>query len=151
MITSLHHSSFTVSNVEKSIAFYRDVLGMEVVWDSSQVGRVFKGPHTDAITECPSSEQRIVFMALGDCFLELVQFTPTGKPLVGNKAGDTGSGHACFLTDNMEELKQKLLAYGARLHCEPQRMANGGWILYFRDPDGIILEAIEGKPPVDSR
>lgn len=32
MINGLHHTSFTVSNMERSIAFYRDILGMKVVW-----------------------------------------------------------------------------------------------------------------------
>ena len=31
MISDIHHTSFTVSDMERSVAFYRDVLGMEVV------------------------------------------------------------------------------------------------------------------------
>ena len=76
-----------------------------------------------------------------------MEYTPTGKPQVDNKASDTGSAHVCFKTDNIEELYQKLLANKARLHCAPQQLDNAK-VMYFRDPDGIILEAAQGEFPV---
>jgi len=82
-------------------------------------------------------------MTIRDSRIELVQYMPTGKPLVDNKASDTGSTHICFMTDNIQELYQKLLAIGVRLHCTPQHIGFG-WVMYFRDPDGIILEAAQG-------
>jgi len=147
MILGIDHTSFTVSDMERTIAFYRDVLGMKVLWDSLQAGVVNKGPICDKITGCPGTEQRIVFVAIGKSKIEFVQYTPTGKPLVENKASDTGSAHVCFHTDNIMELYKKLLANGARLHCEPQ-IREPRKVMYFRDPDGIILEAIEGPPRV---
>ena len=38
LISAIHHACFTVSNMERSVAFYRDILGMEVLWDSVQAG-----------------------------------------------------------------------------------------------------------------
>jgi catechol 2,3-dioxygenase-like lactoylglutathione lyase family enzyme len=78
--------------------------------------------------------------------LELVEYTPTGKQLVGNKASDTGSAHLCFRTDNIQELHQNLVANKVRLHCVPQNVESAR-VMYFRDPDGIILEAAEGQLP----
>ncbi len=146
MINGIHHTSFTVSNMERSVAFYRDVLEMKVVWDSVVAGVQFKGPVADNVTGCPGTEQHLVILALGGSRIELVQYTPTGKPLVDNKASDTGSAHVCFKTDNIQELYQKLLANKVRLHCPPQDHGFG-WAMYFRDPDGIILEAAQGKLP----
>jgi len=146
MISGIHHASFTVSDMERSITFYRDLLGMKVDWDSEKEGVEFKGPVADRITECPGTEQRIVFLTIGEDRLELVQYTPTGKALVDNKAGDTGSAHVCFKTENIHDLYNKLSANGVRLHCTPQN--NGrAWVIYFRDPDGIILEAVEQLIP----
>jgi catechol 2,3-dioxygenase-like lactoylglutathione lyase family enzyme len=146
MITGIHHTSFTVSDMERSIAFYRDTLGMKVVWDSAQAGVQFKGPVADNITGCPGTEQRLVFLSINGSLLELVEYTPTGKPLGDNKAGDTGSAHLCFTTEDIQDLYQKLSTSGVRLHCTPQDVGFG-WVMYFRDPDGIILEAMEGEPP----
>ncbi len=147
MITGMHHASFTVSNMEKSIKFYRDILGLELKWDSLAAGVKFKGEGADKVTNCPGAELRIVFLSAGSNRIELVEYTPAGKQQVGNKASDTGSAHVCFQTDNIEELYQKLLANKARLHCAPQQLDNAK-VMYFRDPDGIILEAAQGEFPV---
>ena len=69
-----------------------------------------------------------------------------GKGQTGNRASDTGSAHVCFLTDDIQELHQKLRTSHVRLHCEPQDL-DFAKVLYFRDPDGIILEAAEGHLP----
>jgi glyoxylase I family protein len=146
MINSIHHTSFTVSNMERSIAFYRDILGMKVTWDSAAAGVQFKGTVADNVTNCPGTEQRLVFLSTGDSRIELVEYTPTGKQLVENKASDTGSAHVCFKTDNIQELYQTLKENKVRLHCIPQEL-DFAKVMYFRDPDGIILEAAQGQLP----
>lgn len=147
MIKDIHHTSFTVSNMEKSIEFYRDILGLELKWDSLAAGVRFKGEAADNVTNCPGTELRIAFFAAGNNRIELVEYTPTGKQQVDNKASDTGSAHVCFRTDNIDELYQKLVANNARLHCPPQKLDNAT-VMYFRDPDGNILEAAQGEFPV---
>ena len=149
MISDIRHTSFTVSDMERSVAFYRDILGMEVVWDSVEAGAVFKGPETDSLTGCPGTELHIVFLGINEKLIELIAYTPTGKPLAENKANDTGSAHVCFKTENIQALYEKLVANEARLHCAPQSMG-GVKVMYFRDPDGIILEAMEGDPMAHS-
>jgi len=142
MINSIHHTSFTVSDMDQSIAFYRDLLDMKLEWDSKEAGFSFEGPVHEQVTQCPGTKARIAFMTLGDAMLELVEYTPPGKPLVDNKAGDTGSAHLCFRTDDINELYEKLSANGVELHCSPQNNERA-WVFYFRDPDGIILEATQ--------
>lgn len=145
MINDIHHMSFTVKEMRRSVAFYRDILGLKVVWDSAQAGVEFKGPVSDNLTGCPGTELRIVFLGINDRLLELVQYTPAGKALVNHKASDTGGAHVCFKTGNIQELHKKLLANRVQLHCAPQSLG-GVWVMYFRDPDGIIVEAMQGDP-----
>jgi glyoxylase I family protein len=145
MISDIHHTSFTVSDMERSVAFYRDILGMKVVWDSVQAGEEFKGEVADNLTNCPSTELHIVFLSINERLIELVQYTPPGKALVDNKASDTGSAHVCFQTENIQAFHKKLSANRVRLHCTPQNLG-GVWVMYFRDPDGIVLEAMQGDP-----
>lgn len=142
MITGIYHTSLTVSNMERSIEFYRDVIGMKFIWDSLKAGVQFKGPVADRVTGCPGTEQRLVFLGLGEGLLELVEYTPTGKLLSDHKASDIGISHVCFTTDNIQELYQKLSDRGMRTHSAPQNIGFA-WVMYFRDPDGIILEARE--------
>ena len=147
MIKGIHHASFTVSNMERSVAFYRDILGMEVLWDSIEAEVKFKGEMSDRITGCPGTEQHLVFMGIEGDFLELVEYMPGGKALVDHKASDVGSGHVCFQTDNIQALYEKLLANNAVIHCSPQKGASNR-VMYFRDPDGIIVEAVKGETRV---
>ncbi len=142
MMKGIDHTSFTVSDMERSICFYRDIMGMKVDWDSAEEGVRFKGAEADRVTGCPGTEQRLVFLTVGGSRIELVQYTPTGKALLDNKASDTGSAHVCFKTDNVQGFYQKLLENGVRTHCPPQHIGFG-WVMYFRDPDGIILEAAQ--------
>ena len=146
MIKRIDHASFTVCDMERSIAFYRDILGMNVAWDSAAEGIRFKGPEADRVTGCPGTEQRLVFLTIGDSRIELVQYTPTGKPQAGNKSSDTGSAHVCFKTDDIQELFRRLVVNNVRTHCTPQNL-NNNFVMYFRDPDGIILEAAQGELP----
>lgn len=144
MLTGIHHASFTVSDMDRSIEFYCDVLGMELTWDSKAAGMKFTGPVSDAVTGCPGTEQRIAFLSLGNDRIELVEFTPTGKPQTDNKPSDTGSAHICFRTDDIYGVYRKLQAHNVRLHCTPQD--NGpAIVIYFRDPDGCVLEVTQPK------
>ena len=74
-------------------------------------------------------------------------YTPTGRPLKDNKASDVGAAHICLKTDDINTLYEKLLANNVRVHCPPQNRGELS-LFYFRDPDGIILEVIEGKTRV---
>ncbi|MBP2649526.1 MAG: hypothetical protein H6Q74_351 [Firmicutes bacterium] len=145
MIYSIDHASFTVSDMAKTIIFYRDMFGMKVDWDSKNEGVLFCGPECDNITGCPGTEQRLVFMSLGTSRIEFVEFTPGGKPLNDHKTSDVGAAHVCFKTDDIQELYRKLIANGVKMHCAPQHVGFG-WTMYFRDPDGIILEAAQDDP-----
>ena len=147
LISTIHHACFTVSNMEKSIVFYRDLLGMTVLWDSVQAGVEYKGSVCDKITGCPGTEQHIVYLGIGGGILELVEYTPTGKPLENHKASDTGAAHVCFKSEDINALHEKLLANNVTVHCSPQKGISL-LVMYFRDPDGIILEAVEGKTKV---
>ena len=147
MITGIHHACFTVSNLKRSIAFYRDILGMEVLWDSVEAGIEYKGERSDKVTGCPGTEQHLVYLGVGGGILELVEYMPPGKPLENHKASDVGAAHVCFKTDDIHGLYERLLDNGYRVHCKPQQ-GPSQLVMYFRDPDGIILEAIEGKTKV---
>ena len=130
--------SIILFRMERSVAFYRDILGMEVLWDSVEAVVQYRGNASDRITGCAGTEQHLVFMGIGGDFLELVEYTPSGKAIVDHKASDVDAGHICFKTDDIQALYEKLLANNAVVHCSPQKRISNK-MMYFRDPDGIIL------------
>jgi catechol 2,3-dioxygenase-like lactoylglutathione lyase family enzyme len=87
MMSDIHHTSFTVSDMERSIAFYRDILGMKVVWDSVQAGAEFKGEIADNLTNCPGTGRargvRSIFLtSLSTHLTPSVQACPSDSPLM---------------------------------------------------------------------
>jgi catechol 2,3-dioxygenase-like lactoylglutathione lyase family enzyme len=69
---------------------------------------------------------------------------------MNNKPSDTGGAHLCFTTNDMDEVYRRLQANDVRLHCPPQD--NGpAVVIYFRDPDGCVLEATQAKPRQEGR
>ena len=63
---------------------------------------------------------------------------------MNNRPDDVPAAHVCFKTDNIKTLYEKLLANDAVIHSSHQRGVSN-FVIYFREPHGILLEAIEGE------
>ncbi|MGD2156852.1 MAG: VOC family protein [Anaerolineales bacterium] len=142
MLRSIHHTSFTVSDLDRSLAFYRDLLGMELVVERD----VETGYMKDLMGFTPL-HLRLVFLRLGDALLELIQYlTPKGKAVDTTK-NNPGIAHICFLVDDIHEVYERLVSEGARVQSEPVAITfgpnKGGYALYIFDPDGIPLELLQ--------
>lgn len=145
MAIGIHHSSITVSDMQRSVAFYRDVLGFEEIWSSDAAGWVLEGPVADAVTDCPGTRQRLVFLRAGESLVELVEYEPM-QDQPQRKASDCGGMHICFVTEDIDALYDRVVASGMRTHCEPQQVSEDARVFYFRDPDGAILEVATSMP-----
>lgn len=145
IVTGIHHTSITVRDMRRSVAFYRDVLGFEEIWSSDAHGWRLEGPVADAVTNCPGTRQRLVFMRAGESLIELVEYEPT-QDQPEHKASDTGSMHICLRTDDIDALYRRVVESGVRTHCEPQQISEDARVFYFRDPDGAVLEVATSLP-----
>ena len=77
MIRSLHHASITTGDLDQLVAFYRDLLGFEVVLETSWAGG---NPVADAIFGLSDSAVRMAMPRTSNAFLELFEFAhPIGK------------------------------------------------------------------------
>lgn len=151
MLRRIHHVSFTVSNMEKSLAFYRDLLEMSVIWDSA--GEILKEDlrrFLETITGIVNVKMRQVYLDTGNNqILELIQyFSPEGVP-VKSQTCDPGSIHVAFFVDDIWQLYTKLTAEGIQFRSPPVKIVGGpledGYAAYLLDPDGITIEPIQ-KP-----
>lgn len=144
MVRSFHHSGLTVSDMERSLAFYRDVLGLVVVADMQP-----EADYPARVTGVAGATFRIVFLRVppGDHILELMQYkTGAGDPLP-LATNRPGCGHICFEVDDLPALHARLAAQGVRFVSEPipitQGVNKGGYAVYLRDPDGITVEFLQ--------
>jgi catechol 2,3-dioxygenase-like lactoylglutathione lyase family enzyme len=146
VITGIHHASFTVSDMDRSVAFYRDVLGMRVTSERDIVDGYLVN-----IVGYRDLHMRIVFLEVGGDSLELIQYlSPMGTPVEAD-IYNPGMAHLCFAVDNVHEMHERLAKHGVKTRGEPVPIPHGpnkgGFAVYFADPDGFVLEMIQRPAP----
>lgn len=147
-IVGANHTSYTVRDLERSIAFYRDMLGLELVHQREEITL----DYWRAVVGFPDAVARDAFFRIpgSDHHLELIQYRhPPGTPqtLTPN---NPGSSHICYYVDDLQAEYQRLQAAGCDFISAPvyldQGPNAGGWALYMRDPDGIVIELFQRRP-----
>jgi catechol 2,3-dioxygenase-like lactoylglutathione lyase family enzyme len=145
VIRGLHHASRTVSDLERSLAFYRDLLGLEVATDEE-----LHGESIDRVVGLEGARLRVVELALGDdCLLELIEYRyPKGEPrLESATAADVGAHHMALLVDDLDTAHKKLSNAGVRFTTPPVTIEGGLFAgsrtTYCFDPDGLAVELWE--------
>ena len=148
MLLDTLHFSFTVSDIEQSITWYTEVLGLELVArqrsDNAYIRQLVG--MSDAVLEVAQFRVKGTSPGLSTHMLELIQYvTPVGgtPPLPTNA---TGTAHLGFLTDDINRDHQRMVGLGVEFVNPPVAISEGvntgGAACYFRDPDGITLELL---------
>lgn len=126
----MHHVAVVVTSVEASLAFYRDLLGLEL----------------ETVTDIPSDRVRIAFLGVGESKVELVEPTDdtTGVARFLASKGE-GFHHVCFEVDNLAETLLRLEIDGVELiDTAPRRGAEGPVaFIHPRSAHGVLVELIE--------
>ena len=139
MITAVHHVSFTVSDMEQSLDFYRGALGFEVLND-----RTVEGSFAESVTTLEGVRMRIVHLSGYGQGLELIQYLAAAGQSEAPRTCDTGSAHLCYVVDDIEAEIARLSALGVRFLSKVMMVEGGpnagNQMVYFLDPDGIPME-----------
>jgi lactoylglutathione lyase len=145
------HFSFTVSDLDEAIAFYRDVLGMELVHAQDQ-----DNDYTRALVGYADASLRVAQLRAGGVSgtasshdLELVQYvTPLREPTDPERAR-AGAAHMAFVVDDVDAEHARMTALGVRFLSPPNAITagvnKGGKCCYFLGPDDVTLELVQ--PP----
>ncbi len=138
MIVQVEHPALSVADLDRSLAFYRDLLGLEVI----RIIEPREDPKLGTITGMPDARARIAHLRLGGIMLELFQYvTPRGRPIpVDHRQADHGFIHAGFRSTDVRDDHRRLSAQGVRFISEPVEFRPGVWVVYFRGPDGEVCE-----------
>lgn len=139
MIKGLHHAGISVKDLDRSVAFYCDILGMELLRQGD-----FNGGSMDRITALTNTRGRAAMLRVGQQYLELFEFAlPTPmSPDHRRPMCDHGISHFCIEVTNIEQEFERLKAAGVEFHCTPQIFGSMR-ATYARDPDGNALELLE--------
>jgi lactoylglutathione lyase len=138
-ITPFNHVGISVENLERSIGFYRDMFGMELLGEPFPFG----GTQFSEIMDIPDVQGRMCMIAKGNLWLELFEFAnPDGKQKDrAYPVSDRGYTHFGFTVDDIDAVHARLTAAGIRVHSPVQTFAPSGMrAAYCRDPDGNVFE-----------
>ena len=152
-ITGADHTGITVSNLERSLAFWRDVLGFGLSHIAHQTGKMAK-----EITGVAGAEIKLaVVKAPGGHKIELLEYLapPDGKRHVNLLPCDVGHVHVALIVDDLEDVLERIAKFGWKAAGEPQTLKSGPntgkRVVYVRDPDGTTIEFMQPPvKPVDS-
>jgi catechol 2,3-dioxygenase-like lactoylglutathione lyase family enzyme len=143
LVIATNHTSFTVSNVERSVSFYQDILGFKLLslaerppWFSELATGIKNAHLKTAYLEVPGGHR-----------LELIQYlNPPGIKL-DTRTNNVGSAHLALNVDDLHKMYQELKARGMRFQGEPIEIPlgpnKGNWMVYLLDPDDFTLELIQ--------
>lgn len=142
----IDHLNIVVTDMERSLAFYEGVLGLQRGFEA-----VLEGTWIDRATGLTGVHARCVFVeapAEGVRF-ELLQYdTPQGEAAPANSLPNTpGLRHLAFAVDDIDGLIARLHAAGVETVSDPVEVPftvgsmGRKRLCYFRDPDGVLLEA----------
>ncbi len=152
MLIDTWHFSFTVADIERSVEFYRDVLGMELVHRQEQ-----SNAYTRKFVGYPDAHLKVAQLRIkgretgrSGHLLELVEYVAPKGQKVDTRTPNPGTAHLAFEVDDIQAEYRRMVALGVRFRSEPVAIEaginKGGHTVYFLDPDDITLEILEAPP-----
>ncbi len=127
-VTKLLHTRMRVSDMQQTIDFYTQVLGLEVM--ERKVSP--RGSHL-AFLKVPNSEELI----------ELCSFPASGAVRVQEDLV-----HLAFQVENLDDTMGALAANGVKITDGPTRTSSGSRFIFIDAPDGYEIELIERPPGI---
>ncbi len=147
MIRGIHHVAISTPNLERIVAFYRDIIGAEVVYE----GGWQRGSDViDGIVGLKNSEARQAMLKLGNAYLEFFEYvSPAGAPKKPDYGvNDHGYTHFALDVQDIDAEYERLSRGGMTFNCPPPNFPGGAIrATYGRDPDGNVIEIQEIRDP----
>ncbi|MCC7447100.1 MAG: VOC family protein [Anaerolineae bacterium] len=143
-VSVLDHISVTVSDLDRSLAFYCGLLGMKEV-----ERHLLEGETISKMAGKPGVSMQVVRLMAPETpgiLLDLQQYiSPKGK-VSEAKLGDVAHSHFCYGVADVWGAYRELTAKGVEFVSEPVTF-DLGWaildVVFMKDPDGFIIELVQ--------
>ena len=141
-VSGIDHVGITVRELERSLAFYRDLLGLRVIEisDDQDVGQ---------IVGIPGARVKIADLDAGDGrVLELIEYVAGRGDDVPQRPNAAGCPHLALRVHDTSKVLRRLAQAGHHPDGEPTTITDaiafeGATVVYLRDPDGAIIELVQ--------
>ena len=143
-IVSTDHTGITVSNLERSLVFWRDVLGFELSHTADQ-----KGEMAREITGVDGAEIKLAALKTpGGHKIELLEYlAPADRKRADIRPCDVGSVHVALVVHDLDNVLERIAASDWKAAGKPQTLTRGPnagkRVVYVRDPDGTTIELMQ--------
>ena len=131
MAGGLEHAEIAVSDMERSLVFYRDLLGFQVAGERA-------------------GEPGVRWLDAGRGLIKLVEVGPTGH--TGgweNNNLQRGIRHFAMKVGDVDAYSERLAAAGVEFTITPRTAAGDVRLSFFLDPDGALMEFVANPPSYD--
>ena len=138
---NIRHTGIVVTDMERSLKFYRDILGLKPVIDFVEVGE-----YIDTLSALSGVRLRMVKLVAADGgMIELLHYMSHPQPApADNKLCEIGTRHVAFTVNDVDKIYTDWSARGINFTCPPQMSPDGkAKVTFCQDPDGTFLEIVE--------
>jgi glyoxylase I family protein len=128
VIGSVEHVAIAATDTAGLAGWYVDNLGFEVVTDGGPRGIWFIGPPGGGAT---------------------IEIIPASEaPRAERARNDAGWSHLAFTVADFEAARRALAQKGIAFQGEPRQLDDGGWIGFFPDGEGNVLQIVQRARPL---
>jgi lactoylglutathione lyase len=146
-VTGFFHGGVTVRDMDTSLRFYRDGLGLEIEFD-----RILDADYLKTVLGLQFDHIRAVYLRIpGGGFVELLEYVGIERMSAASRPSDYGAGHLCLYVDDVAAIFSRLrgLHFTARSEEVVDITAGpnaGARSVYMADPDGYAVELFQKRP-----
>ena len=141
-LTSINHTSFTVSNAKAIAEWYREILDFTILSDETR-----PRDYSEKVTGIAGADLRIIYIRGGEYNIELVEYVGAPGVRIDTATNNVGSAHIAYNVNDLNGMYEALAPRGVKFVSPPvpvtQGPNKGGFVVYLEDPDGNTLELIE--------
>jgi len=146
-VTGFFHAGITVKDMDISLRYYCEGLGLEMAFD-----KIVDGPYLREVLSIPLTAIRAAYLNIpGGGFVELLEYQGVERLPATARPCDFGSGHLCFYVEEIDVLASRLKSMGYLARSETpiditSGPNSGARSIYSLDPDGYPVELFQ-RPP----
>lgn len=145
-VTGFFHAGITVRDMDASLSFYRNGLGLEQQFD-----RVLDADYLREVLALDFTAIRAVYLTIpGGGIIELLEYQGIERLSARSRPNDYGAGHVCLYVDDVVEMAATLRKHGGTSRSEGVASIDSGpnkgaTSIYMLDPDGYAVELFQRK------